>query len=83
MAIGFLLVFTIHAFAKDSKKTAEAMTLDEKISYAIGYSYFENLNKEYKLDIDLFFQGIEDAIANMKVIDAVFESARKKSFIDI
>ncbi len=74
-----LFVFSTTCFAKDSKeqadknaeKKAAAMTLDEKISYAIGYSYYENLTKEYKLDIDMFFKGIEDAIAGKPELDAM------------
>ena len=75
MALSFLFIFNTAAFAKDDKKDAKTttdattMTLDEKISYAIGYTYFENLNKEYKIDVDIFFKGIEDAIANKPLLD--------------
>jgi FKBP-type peptidyl-prolyl cis-trans isomerase len=63
LALSFLFVFNTAVFAKETKKDAKTMTLEEKISYAIGYSYFENLSKEYKLDINAFYKGIEDAIA--------------------
>jgi FKBP-type peptidyl-prolyl cis-trans isomerase len=63
LALSFLFVFNTAAVAKETKKDAKTMTLEEKISYAIGYSYFENLSKEYKLDINAFYKGIEDAIA--------------------
>ncbi len=69
LALSFLFVLNTAVFAKDDKKDAGTMTLEEKTSYAIGYSYFENLNKEYKLDIDSFFKGIEDAIAKKPVLD--------------
>ncbi|MCK5313082.1 MAG: FKBP-type peptidyl-prolyl cis-trans isomerase [Desulfobacteraceae bacterium] len=69
MILSFLFVFSTAGFAKDEKNDAESMTLEEKISYAVGYSYYENLNKEYKLDIDAFFKGIEDSIAKKPVLD--------------
>ena len=69
LVLGLLLTFSNSGFAKDDKKDAESMTLEEKISYAVGFSYFENLNKEYKLDIDAFFKGIEDSVAKKPVLD--------------
>ncbi len=71
MALGFLFAANSEVFAKDNKKDAETMTLKERISYAIGYSYYENLTKEYKLDIDSFFKGIEGAIARTPALDAM------------
>lgn len=64
-----LFAFTISVIAKDSKKDKKEMTIKEKISYAVGYSYFENLNKEYTIDVDYFFKGIEDSIAKKPVLD--------------
>ena len=69
LVLSFLFIFNTIGFAKDDKKGAESMTLEEKISYAVGYSYYENLNKEYKLDVDAFFKGIEDSIAKKPVLD--------------
>ncbi|MCD4744416.1 MAG: FKBP-type peptidyl-prolyl cis-trans isomerase [Desulfobacteraceae bacterium] len=40
------------------------MTLEEKISYAVGYTYYKNLSKKYGLDVEAFFKGIEDGITN-------------------
>jgi FKBP-type peptidyl-prolyl cis-trans isomerase len=69
MIASCLVTFTSFGFAKDAKKDAESMSLEEKISYAVGYSYYENLNKEYKIDVDSFFKGIEDSIAKKPVLD--------------
>ncbi|MCK5100971.1 MAG: FKBP-type peptidyl-prolyl cis-trans isomerase [Desulfobacteraceae bacterium] len=69
LVLGFLIIFSTSGFAKDDKKDVESMTLEEKISYAVGYSYYENLNKEYKLDVDAFFKGIEDSIAKKPALD--------------
>jgi FKBP-type peptidyl-prolyl cis-trans isomerase FklB len=69
LVISFLFVFHTAVFAKDDKTDAGTMTLEEKISYAIGYKYFENLSKDYKLDIDAFFKGIEDSITKKPALD--------------
>ena len=66
MVLSFLFAFNTAVAAKDAK----TMTMEEKISYAIGYTYFENLNKEYKLDVDNFFKGIEDAISKKPMLDS-------------
>ena len=71
LVLGFLILFSTSGFAKDDKKDAESMTLEEKISYAVGYSYYENLNREYKLDVDAFFKGIEDSIAKKPALDPI------------
>ena len=69
LALSFLFVFNTAVVAKEAKKDIKTMTLEEKISYAIGYSYFENLSKDYKLDINAFYKGIEDAIAKKPVLE--------------
>lgn len=69
LGLSFLFIFSTSGFAKDDKKDAESMSLEEKISYAVGYSYYENLSKEYELDVDAFFKGIEDGIAKKPGLD--------------
>jgi len=58
------LTFNTSVFAEDIKKEVESMTLEEKISYAVGYTYYKNLSKKYGLDVEAFFKGIEDGITN-------------------
>lgn len=58
------MTFNTSVFAEDIKKEVESMTLEEKISYAVGYTYYKNLSKKYGLDVEAFFKGIEDGITN-------------------
>ena len=69
LALSFLLTFNTSVFAEDAKKEVESMTLEEKISYAVGYTYYKNLSKEYGLDVDAFFKGIEDSIKNKPILN--------------
>jgi len=64
LALSFVLTFNTSVFAEDIKKEVESMTLEEKISYAVGYTYYKNLSKKYGLDVEAFFKGIEDGITN-------------------
>ncbi len=69
LVAGFLISLASAGFAKNTKKDAKSMTLDQRISYSVGYSYYENLSKEYELDIDAFYKGIEDAISKKPVLN--------------
>ena len=69
------------------KKRIEHGTMDDKISYAIGYDVGSNLKDTIKINKELFFQGIKDSLAGqpnmtgadiMAAIQAFQSKARAK-----
>ncbi|THB80098.1 MAG: FKBP-type peptidyl-prolyl cis-trans isomerase [Desulfobacteraceae bacterium] len=64
LAMISLALFCCNSFvlaeSGDIKKKLETGTMDDKISYAIGYDISENLKENFKINPDLFYQGIKD-----------------------
>lgn len=90
-AVVILIAFSMNAFVFASennvKKKIENGTMDDKISYAIGYDVGSNLKKAIEINSDLFYQGIKDSLTEtpnmtqdqmMEAIQAFQNIARNK-----
>lgn len=59
-----VFIFSSAALADsaDIKKKLETATLDDRISYAIGFDVCDNLKDNFTVNPDLFFQGVKDSL---------------------
>jgi FKBP-type peptidyl-prolyl cis-trans isomerase FklB len=82
-----LLITFKPAGAADTKQKLADASIEDKISYAIGYDVARNLKKTLTINTELFFQGVHDSLANqsgmtedeiLEAIGAYQNLARKK-----
>lgn len=60
----------VYADSEMTEETLKTASMDDKISYAIGFDICENLKDNFKINTDAFLQGMKDSLnATSKMTD--------------
>ncbi len=62
-----IFAISIPAFAAD-KKIEKLTKEQDKISYALGVNIGKNIQSDYNVNLDVFFQGIKDSLSGTKML---------------
>jgi len=59
----FILNSSVYADSEITKETLETADMDDKVSYAIGFNICNQLKDNFKINTELFLQGMKDNLA--------------------